>query len=429
MFVDKRTLYVILLTVFIALLGVGIVAPNMPIYATVLGATGTMIGFIVASFSIVRGIAQPIVGSFADRSEKKRLLVAGLLIYCTAGLFYSFASSIAHLIFIRMFHGFGSAMVVPIAMAYVSDLSPAGEEGKYMGTLNVAIFCGIGSGPLIGGLFRDLWGMDAVFWAMSFLSATALVLVLLFLPKRPTQQPSRSAEKQFNSFMAMLRNRKILGVLISHLTILTVMIPTLGFLPLLMTQVLDAKGVHIGLVLLTRTVVNATLQTSFGKLADRSNKQRILLSGGLIICITLALVPMAHSLIVFIILFAVLGVGEAMSWPVIGSYAVEEGRRHGHGSIMGIYNMAGSAGIMVGSLLAGAFMDVAGLAFSFYSISIFVVIGFLVAHFLIVAATPEPQWWTKMAEVPIECQEVCDMLKEKQLKSESGSFNSYGDKT
>ncbi|MCI0820193.1 MAG: MFS transporter, partial [Chloroflexi bacterium] len=79
------TLATLFLAVFIALLGLGIVIPLLPIYADGLGASGIMIGLMVAGFSISRGVLQPLVGSMSDKHGRKRFLVAGLLIYSVVG--------------------------------------------------------------------------------------------------------------------------------------------------------------------------------------------------------------------------------------------------------------------------------------------------------------------------------------------------------
>ena len=73
-------------------------------------------------------------------------------------------------------------MIVPIAMAYMSFMAPPGEEGKYMGYLNIAVFCGIGCGPILGGLVSDAWGFASVFYVMAGFSFVAFVLVFKHMP-------------------------------------------------------------------------------------------------------------------------------------------------------------------------------------------------------------------------------------------------------
>lgn len=80
---------------------------------------------MIAAFSVSRGGVQPFVGGSSDKHGKKRFPIVGLVIYALAGLSYSFANSVGLLIVIRTIHGSGSAVVVPIAMAYAGDLASA----------------------------------------------------------------------------------------------------------------------------------------------------------------------------------------------------------------------------------------------------------------------------------------------------------------
>ena len=70
-------------------------------------------------------------------------MLAGLFLYALIGLAFPLATSVEHLILIRIVHGVGSAMITPIAMSYVGDLAPPEEEGRYMGMFNIALFSGI----------------------------------------------------------------------------------------------------------------------------------------------------------------------------------------------------------------------------------------------------------------------------------------------
>lgn len=370
---DKRILGTILLSLFIALLGMGIIAPIMPIYATRLGATGISLGLMVAGFSISRGVLQPFVGGLSDRQGRKRFLVAGLFIYALSGFTYTLAESMGHLILIRLFHGIGSAMIVPIAMGYVGELAPKGREGRYMGLLNIALFAGIGGGPVIGGLFLDAAGINWPFYAMAAMSGISLLLVLTFLPPRRAERESWTGPSIFAVFFQMMKSTRVIGILLSRMSSMLIMIPSMAFLPVLMSLFMEATGVQIGLVVTCRTLVNAFLQFPFGRMVDRFNKVLLLVIGNLIISITLFLVPLADSFIQLIVLFAFTGVGEALVWPCLGALAVDEGRHYGQGSMMGVFSMAMSAGVLVGSIGAGAVMDLIGLSYVFYAVSVFLV--------------------------------------------------------
>jgi DHA1 family multidrug resistance protein-like MFS transporter len=372
---DKRILVTLLLALFIAFLGVGIVAPIIPIYAMDLGATGVTLGLMVAAFSISRGVLQPIFGSISDRQGRKRFLVIGLLIYAVVGVTYTLATSVEHLILIRLFHGVGSAMIVPIVMAYVGDLTPEGQEGKYMGMLNIALFAGIGAGPILGGLFRDTIGINSAFYAMSALTAASLGLILVLLPPERSDREVQLTTGLLTTLRQMMHNSRVMGMLLPRIATMIVMVPTMAFLPILMDRMMGATGIEIGIVISTRTIVNAGLQSPFGRMADRYNKVALIMIGCFITAAGLFAVPFTASFLHLLVLFAFVGMGEALIWPTLGAIAVEEGHLYGQGSMMGVFNMAMSAGVLIGSLLAGSFMDLLGLKYVFYIISIILVVS------------------------------------------------------
>ena len=380
---NRQILGILLLSVMTALFGIGIIVPVMPVFAVSLGANGFTLGLIIAAFSISRGILQPIVGSLSDRWGRKGFMVIGLFVYSLVGLALPEATSVINLIMIRAFHGIGSAMIVPVAMAYVSDMAPYGQEGRFMGMLNIAIFVGIGGGPLFGGFFTALWGMASAFYAMAGLSCIAMLLVLFKMPVMESGTRRKPPLGIFKALVSMLSNRRTGGILLARMSTMIIMVPTMAFLPLLMNQWFDATGMQIGIVIACRTLVNALLQTPCGRMADRFDKVRLLQIGCLIVSCVICLVPLAGSFWWLIFLFVVLGMGEAVIWPVLGALATQDGRYYGQGTMMGVFSLAMSTGIFLGALGAGISMDQLGLKWSFINIGIVVFILTMIAAWLI----------------------------------------------
>jgi len=379
----RQILITLLLSVFIALLGIGIIIPVMPVFATELGANGLALGMIIAAFSVSRGLLQPVVGNLSDRLGRKGFLVTGLFIYGVVGLLIPQAGSIINLLLIRAFQGVGSAMIVPIGMAYMSVLAPPGQEGRYQSYLNIAIFCGIGCGPVIGGIVSDLLGFESVFYVMAALSFGAFILVLKNMPAQQAQVKA-SATGLLKSLQMMMQSRLTLGILLARLVTMVIMVPSMAFLPLLMTQTIGASGLQIGFVIACRTLVNAVLQVPAGKVADKYNKLFLLVTGCICLSGVIMLIPFMKTFFMFLLIYCLLGLGEAIIWPVLGAYASIEGRkRYGHGTMMGVFSLAMSGGIMAGAMLAGFSMDVWGIEFAYFVTAATVLIGTSVAALLI----------------------------------------------
>lgn len=379
----NRILVTVVVSVFIALLGVGIIIPILPVLATKLGASGFALGLITAAFSLSRGLWQPVVGNLSDRWGRKGFLVAGLFIYGLVGLLIPFAGSVSHLVAIRLFQGFGAAMIVPVAMAYASFLSPPGQEGRYMGVVNIAVFCGIGCGPVLGGYCADTWGMATVFHVMAGLCFFAFLLVWGNMPACcPVDRQQQTG--LLENVSGMLHRRRTVGILVARFATVLMMVPTMAFLPVMMAGWPGSSGMQTGLVIASRTLMNAVLQYPFGALADRFDKVVLLLCGCLCMSVAVVLIPSVTGLGAMIGVYLFLGFGEAVLWPVLGAYAVEEGReRFGHGTMMGVFNLAMSAGVFTGAILGGLSLDALGMRHAFWATAGAIVILCFLAAFLI----------------------------------------------
>lgn len=363
----NNTLITLLLSVFIALLGIGIIVPVMPIFAAELGASGFALGMIIAAFSITRGLLQPVVGNFSDQWGRKNFLISGLFVYGLVGLLIPHATGVPHLIIIRAFHGVGSAMIVPIAMAYMSFLAPAGHEGRYMSYLNIAIFCGIGCGPIIGGLLSDNWGLPSVFYTMACLSFLAFILVILYMPGQIASDRQGTARPLLSSLHSMLGNSKTCGILLARYTTMIIMVPSMAFLPLLMSQWQGSSGLQIGIIIACRTLVNAVLQIPFGNVADKYNKLLLFLVSSILLALVILSIPSLDSFLQMAMAYLIMGTVEAAIWAVLGAYASLDAKKYyGHGTMMGVFSFAMSAGVFTGAVLAGFSMDSWGIAWAYY---------------------------------------------------------------
>jgi len=153
----KKKFITLFVSAFAVMLGMGIVVPLMPLYAQSMGATGIWLGIVFSAYSLASLILTPLMGNISDKRGRKKFICIGLLLYTVLSLGYVFADSVYSLTWVRFLHGFASAMVLPLVMAYVGDIVPMGKEGKYMGYFNVSMFMGVGFGPFIGGGFNRLF--------------------------------------------------------------------------------------------------------------------------------------------------------------------------------------------------------------------------------------------------------------------------------
>jgi DHA1 family multidrug resistance protein-like MFS transporter len=364
-------------SIFAASLGIGMVSPLMPIYSQSLGAKGIWLGAIFSGFSLARIIFMPLVGGLSDKRGRKIFISLGLLFYAVLSLGYIFSQNMQQLIAVRFLHGVASAMVVPIAMAYIGEISPQGEEGKYLGTFNIALFFGFGMGPLLGGVVTDKFSQSVSFLAMGGLSLISFLAVLFFLPKSDKYQ-TRSPGRRV-SFRLLLKDRMLQGLVIFRAFYAFGRGLVVTFLPIVaISQRINLT--KIGVLVSSTILLNSVLQYPFGKMADRYDKKKLLLLGSGISALMLFLIPFGDNFLKLLLIALVLGIGGGISMPAGTALAVVVGkRRSGMGSTMGIYSMAMSAGLIFGPLTGGVIQGSWGINQVFFLgglISVLGIIGF-----------------------------------------------------
>ncbi|HXG17984.1 MAG TPA: MFS transporter [Methylomirabilota bacterium] len=397
---DLRTFYILNLAVFTGNLGMGIVIPFLPIYAKTLGATGLTIGIFFASFPLAQILFMPTIGRLSDRHGRKGFIALGLFFCSLLSLWYLYAPNILYLILGRFVQGGVIALIIPIATAYVGDLAPPEKRGTYMGVFNLFLTSSFGVGPLVGGWLSDVYGMEASFYWMGGLNLIAFLAVLAFLPEA---RPVLHARAQTASYRELLRRPKIQALVFYRMINSIQMGLWFSFLPLLATEVLTMSKSHIGVVLATYMLVNSLVQVPFGRLADRISRQTLIAAGGYLGSLAFAAVWGAQGFLHLLFVGALAGATSAMAMPALTAMAADEGHHGGMGAIMGVLNMAMSAGMMLGPVLAGGLAEVTGLRALFLFSGAVGVLGTAAFGWLTMeqhaAALPTPEFVEKQTQV------------------------------
>jgi MFS family permease len=341
------------------MMGLGIISPIIPNYASDLGASGVYIGLIYSSFSLSRAILQTPVGRLADSYSKKKIIIVGLVVYAVISFLYTLVTSPETLIVVRLLHGVGSSMMMPVAMAYAINLTPKGEEGKYMGYLNTALFTGYGAGPFIGGYIFESYSLIRVFQTMLFLVIISLVLTVLFVPDE--KDLALSNKRQKVPLKKILSNRMLSSILLYRAVNALGRGTIMSFLPLFAVQVLGLSGTYIGIILSVGIFITAILQTPMGHLADRYDRRLLLIIGGFVASLGYFYMVFTWTIVELFAARLLVSVGGALSLPAVTAIVAEEGRELGAGSTVGVFSTAMSIGQIIGPIFSGYLLDVYGM--------------------------------------------------------------------
>lgn len=375
----RRLLPILALTIFCSNLGNGIIAPLLPVYAETLGANGFWLGVIFSGSSITSAVLMPFIGRLSDRRGRKIILIIGLLGLSATSFAYMWAQSIGSLLAVRLFQGMASAMVAPISQAYIGDITPPGQEGKWMGIFNATFVVGFGTGPLLGGIVAEYFGMDTAFIIMGFLNLASFLSVLVFLPEITDRKKSAG---QF-SFKDITTSGVTKGVFSFQLGSATNRGIMTTFIPVFAVSV--AVGLNtslIGTVLTITILTNSLLQIPAGAIADRFSRKKLIIIGSLGMILHMLLIPVSNG---FWLLTAFLVIGAffdaASTLPAMAAI-VQEGRKHGMGVTTSVSMMGQGLGMGLAPIIAGIIVDATDLRAAFYvaaGITVLSLLGFMLA--------------------------------------------------
>ena len=359
---NKKAFAVLVASMFISMLGMGIVSPFLPIYANTLGASSLQVGMVQAAFSVTGIGTLLFVGRLSDRFGRKSFLSAGLSILAVSSLGLMSAKNPVQLILWRFIQGLGASAHMPIAQAYLGDITPVGNEGKWMGYFNAVLFAGMGAGPLVGGVITDAFNMKTTFLVMAALNVLALIATLIFL----REMPRKIGAREHASFGAPLKSGTMRGVL-SYCTANAIGASSLmAFIPLFADLKIGLSTSLIGIMLAARTPVSL-LQSYTGRLADRLNRRYMVIWGGIGAITAVALLPLTGGFWTLLAAYISVSIGQAFGMPAANAYVVHEGRTYGMGTSMTMYMLAMHVGQSIGPVVLGSVADWFGIKSVFYA--------------------------------------------------------------
>ena len=368
------------IAIFVTATGAGFVAPLLPIYAHELGAGGFQIGLIFGAFSLTRTLFVSYFGKLSDRKGRKPFITTGLFLYFLVSLFYAVSDSVAALILLRLGQGFASAMVLPVAQAYVGEMIPPNREGRLMGLFNISLFGGLSAGPVMGGIIKDWFSIQASFMGMGIMTLVGFLLCLVMLPaERVAKGDKNGILKKPVDYMDLIKIPSVLSIFAFRACFTTCIGITWAFLPLLAATRMGLSSSAIGLVVMVNVLISGLLQAPMGYAADRFSKRALTLFGGVLALIAMLCLDRAQTFAQLMVINGILGFAGGVSLPAIMAMGVIEGRRSGAmGSIMGLLALGHSIGMFAGPLLGGVLLDFFDFGTIFISGSMVMAVGTII---------------------------------------------------
>ncbi len=369
----RSPLLVIFITVFIDLVGFGIVIPVLPYYAegTRFGATPREVGLLFASYSVMQLVFAPVLGRLSDKYGRRPILLISLLGTGLGFLILGFASTLWMLFLGRIIDGISGGNI-STAQAYIADVTTKENRAKGMGLIGAAFGLGFVFGPAIGGILSR-WGISVPFLFAGGLALANAILLYFTLPETVTaDHPARVSAARgrgWKQLLEALGQRQLAFVLtIYFLSIVAFSIMTASFSLFMMFR-LGYDPWHSGWIFAFVGVVSAIIQGGLiGILVKRFGEPALVIAGGFLFSISLFVSPFvtaAMGVLGILSVGALSSIGNALTAPSLTSLASKSASAAEQGSVLGVTQSVASVARAVGPSIAAVLIYSAVAHFGF----------------------------------------------------------------
>ena len=364
-------------------------SPVLKLFATSLNTPeGFWMGF-VASASTIPGILISLpVASLSDVFGRRKILLASATVFASAPFLYLLISAWWQLVLVRFYHGFATAMFVPVTEASIAELFPS-KRGERISLFSSATTVGRGIAPFLGGylLFVSDSSYNLLYLAVGVAGITALLTALFFLTEKrqTTIRPDTSQKtcKLLDGWRKVAGNSSILGASFIQASQFYVFGAVEFFLVGFMKEVVHLDPFGIGVVMGIQIVAITLTKPVMGSVSDAVGRRKPIIVGSFVGGVPLLLIPLATELSALILLSIVYGIGFAMvtaSTPALVSELAPEDLT---GTAMGFLCTTMDVGQTIGPLITGmvvatnlgyegAFPALAGVLFLSTSVSVLI---------------------------------------------------------
>jgi DHA1 family multidrug resistance protein-like MFS transporter len=335
-------------------------APLLPLFARELGAGPSLIGFVMAASTLTGVFLKLPAGALSDLCGRRRLLVAGALVFATLPFSYLAVSTLAWLVVLRFLHGSATAIFGPVASASLSDIAPAARRGAWLSTYSTAQGAGQAIGPILAGYAIAAGRFDLAFAASGLIGLGAPLIVGTWrgVPAGTSIRPSWQAFKQGVS--EVVSDRLVLITSAAHAAQFVLNGTLNAFLPLYGREVLGLSVTQLGWLFGLQTVTTLAVRPIIGFLSDRAGRRWVIVTGLVVCSAAVVLVSIATTLSEIITAIVAYAAGVATTTAATSAYITDVTRRARYGAAHGVFGTIYDVGDALGPIVAGFLVAAVG---------------------------------------------------------------------
>lgn len=359
-------------------MGVTSIAPTFPdILRKLPGTTAANVGLLITFFTIPGVFLTPIIGVFADRHGRKRMLVPALFLFGLSGICCGLARSFDWLLFFRLIQGIGAAPLGALNLTLISDLYQGRTRTTALGLNAGVLSLCVAAYPVLGGM------LAVINWHVPFfLSVLAFPVAfwVLFSLKNPEPKVKSELRTYLSNMVKGLSDRRVLALFFATLcTFVLIYGPFLTYMPIHMGHAYGATPFQIGLLMSVSAFMTALFASQIGTLSRLISEQALFKGAFLVYgtaCIGLALMPSLWWFALPILLF---GMGQGMNLPCTQSLLSELAPQELRGGFMSMNATVLRLGQTIGPPIMAGMFALGGIDCVFYGGAVIAVLAFAAA--------------------------------------------------
>ena len=356
-------------SVTIMALGLGIIAPALPLFGRTFGVGAALVGSLVSVYALGRLVLDVPGGLLVDRVGRRPVLLGSAAMVVVTATLAGTAGSFPQLVLWRFLQGMGSGLFTTSAMVAMADLGGPIHRARALSVFSGAFLIGSSLGPSVGGLVTAQYGPRAPFLVYAGLGALAFLWVFRQVPETAAARAhSPQSDRAESAPPFPYRDFALVG-LVTFAVFFTRAGGRATILPLFAYNQLGASATQVGLMLSSLAIMNMVVLYPTGALSDRFGRKFAIVPSVLLMALSFVLMSRATSYPGLLAGVVLLGIGSGIGGPAPAAYVADLGPPDRIGAAMGLYRAIGDLGFFIGPLAMGWVADASGYRVALASIA------------------------------------------------------------
>jgi len=341
------------------IMGVTIISPVLPQYASLFSISIALAGWAISAFGLARVFTDIPAGFLSDRFGRKKIMILGLALIIISSTGAGLADTYDWLIFARIVGGVGSALYMTAGVTWVAQISAGEARGRYMAVYQGLLLAGTVFGPPIGGYIAARFGLNAPFFTWAVLGAACLIATISLKEPADASQVKRSEMRiedvlsVFKNHPFMLVNCAVLALYFLRLGVQSTLVPFYADLNLGLPEE------TIGILLMVAAITTAAITFPAGWLSDRVGRKRPVMACLFLSGIAVLLIPSQGSLAGLMGIMVFYGLATGLQGS-IAAWPADVAPKDKMGISMGVYRVMMDMGIFLGPITTTYIADYTG---------------------------------------------------------------------